>query len=436
MKKVFKIGFVLFIANFYQCNKIDPSNQTEFNSLAESYVKLVLKIGLYDSDYVDAYYGPEEWKPEPLKNDSNPVFPYQTYKNEVNGLIHRLEKMNLNRFHSIRRLRYEFLNKQLLSVRAQIELLAGNKMTFDEESKLLFDIVAPAYDTKTFDHIFTAIDTLLPGEGSVSQRWKAFDKMFLVESEKADTLFRTSLTECRKRTLEHIQLPQNENFTVEYVQDKPWGAYNWYKGDYQSLLQFNTSTESSVFSILHTASHEGYPGHHVNYSLMDKHLFHDKKWIEFSIYPLYSPSSLIAEGLASYGLEMIFTEPERIDYEKQVLFPLAGLDTSKVDLYHQIRELLKPRSGASIYIAREYLDGYCSKDEAILFIEKYLNMPHEDAKAYLEFFEQYRSYIVNYKLGYDLVKNYVEKTDDPRGRWKRFNDLLCTPRTASSLVQY
>src|SRR5687768_17113723 len=30
--------------------------------VAERYVKLVLALGLHDADYVDAYYGPPEWR--------------------------------------------------------------------------------------------------------------------------------------------------------------------------------------------------------------------------------------------------------------------------------------------------------------------------------------------------------------------------------------
>jgi hypothetical protein len=42
--------------------------ELKMNNIAEQYVKLVLEIGIYKPDYVDAYYGPEEWKPI---NDSN-----------------------------------------------------------------------------------------------------------------------------------------------------------------------------------------------------------------------------------------------------------------------------------------------------------------------------------------------------------------------------
>ncbi len=32
------------------------------DTIAEGYVKLVLAVGQHDADYVDAYYGPPEWK--------------------------------------------------------------------------------------------------------------------------------------------------------------------------------------------------------------------------------------------------------------------------------------------------------------------------------------------------------------------------------------
>jgi hypothetical protein len=39
------------------------SAQTD-DAAAEAYVKLVLGVGTHDPDYVDAYYGPPEWRTE------------------------------------------------------------------------------------------------------------------------------------------------------------------------------------------------------------------------------------------------------------------------------------------------------------------------------------------------------------------------------------
>ena len=40
------------------------------DEIAESLVKLVLAVGQHDADYVDAYFGPEEWRLE--AEDSSP----------------------------------------------------------------------------------------------------------------------------------------------------------------------------------------------------------------------------------------------------------------------------------------------------------------------------------------------------------------------------
>ena len=40
------------------------AQDTTMNTLAERYVRLVLAVGQHDADYVDAYYGPPEWRKE------------------------------------------------------------------------------------------------------------------------------------------------------------------------------------------------------------------------------------------------------------------------------------------------------------------------------------------------------------------------------------
>ena len=42
-----------------QAPPVDP-----LRSIAERYVRLVLAVGQHDGDYVDAYYGPPEWRRE------------------------------------------------------------------------------------------------------------------------------------------------------------------------------------------------------------------------------------------------------------------------------------------------------------------------------------------------------------------------------------
>jgi hypothetical protein len=58
----------------------------------------------------------------------------------------------------------------------------------------------------------------------------------------------------------------------------------------------------------------------------------------------------------------------------------------------------------------------------------------ERARQRTDFFDTYRSYVINYNLGKDLVANYIERDNaDIDERWKRFENLLSSPMTASDL---
>jgi hypothetical protein len=59
------------------------------------------------------------------------------------------------------------------------------------------------------------------------------------------------------------------------------------------------------------------------------------------------------------------------------------------------------------------------------------------AEQRTRFFDEYRSYVINYNLGKDLVKVYIESrggTDgEPARRWQEFLKLLGSPRLPSGL---
>ena len=92
------------------------------NNTAQDYVKLVLKIGQYDPDFVDAYFGPEEWKPkeEIDEADSKAV---ENLNNEVDRLLNELEQLAQYKADELLTLRYRYLYKQLLAAKTRIMML-------------------------------------------------------------------------------------------------------------------------------------------------------------------------------------------------------------------------------------------------------------------------------------------------------------------------
>ena len=411
--------------------------ESKMNGIAEQYVKLVLETGEYYPGYVDAYYGPKEWLPTKDTSYEIDSTIINSLNQKTDDLLNKLESLKDYKATEIETLRYRFLYKQLLSVKGMILIIAGGTFPFDQEAKILYDADPPHFTDDHFQKILDKLDKLVPGTGNLQKRVNAFRNNFFIPNDKLDTIITTAINECRRRTLKHIVLPPNENFKVEYVKDKPWGAYNWYKGNYFSLIQINTDLPADIDRAIGLASHEGYPGHHVFNVLLEKNLVKNRNWVEFSVYPLFSPISLLAEGTANYGVNVIFPGNDRTEFERKVLFPLAGLNTADADLYYKILNLLKELSYAGNEAARNYLDGKRTKDQTIAYLQKYLLFTKEKAEKRLAFIEQYRSYVINYNLGEDIVKNYIEKNggtiENPERRWKLFKQLISLPQTPSEL---
>ena len=334
-------------------------------------------------------------------------------------------------------LRRDYLKRQLEALRARVRMLEGAKLTFDEESQALYDAVAPAHPDSYFEATLKEIAPALPGDGPLVDRYDAFRSRFIVPADRLSRVFDRAIAECRERTLPHVQLPANESFTVEYVTGKPWSGYNWYQGNYRSLIQVNTDLPIYIDRAIDLACHEGYPGHHVYNALLEKHLVRDRGWVEFSVYALFSPQSLIAEGTANYGIEVAFPGDERLAFERDVLFPLAGLDGSQAAAYAKMRALVDRLSYAGNEAARKYLNGERTRTQTVDWLTRYAMMPAAAAEQRTRFFDTYRSYVINYNLGKDLVKQYVESrggvASQPARRWQEFVRLLASPRLPSAL---
>lgn len=403
------------------------------DELARDYVRLVLSLGLHDPDAVDAYYGPAALQEQ--ARAAATTLPDLT--REVARLTSDLADLDAPHGDmDARRLR--MLRVQVRALGMRVAMRQGRVVPFDEETAAIYDVVAPTHDAAHFETLLQALAAALPGAGPVPARYESFRAGFVIPPERVDVVFRAAIDACRARTRAHVELPQGERFTLEYVKDKPWSGYNWYQGDYRSVIQVNTDLPIFIDRALDLACHEGYPGHHVYNVLIEQHLVRERGWMEWSVYPLFSPQSLIAEGTANFGIAVAFPDAERLAFERDVLFPRAGLDPAQAARYQEVQRLAARLSYAGNEAARRYLDGKASADEAVSWLERFALMSHDRAVQRVRFFDRYRSYVINYNLGEDLVEAFVDRqggTDaNPSRRWDVFADLLRVPRLPSELA--
>ena len=400
------------------------------DTIAEDYVKLVLAVGQHDADFVDAYYGPPEWK----KGADASKVPMTDLSANAAALSAVLQKQPAPG-DEMAKLRRQYLRRQLAAVSARLRMLRGERLTFDEESQALYDATAPTQPESHFEQILASLEKRFPGTGPLVERYDAYRRAFIIPKEKLDQVFKTAIAACRERTVKQLALPAEESFTVEYVTGKSWSGYNWYQGNFRSLIQVNTDLPVYIDRAIDLACHEGYPGHHVYNVLLEKHLVRDRGWKEFTVYPLFSPQSLIAEGTANYGIAVAFPGDERIEYERKVLFPAAGLDPNRVREYYEVQALVDKLAYAGNEAARRYINKEIDATQAAEWLERYALMPRARAQQRVRFFDQYRSYVINYNLGKDMVAKYIEgKADnDATRRWQEFGKLLSSPRLPSGL---
>ena len=419
---------VVFIAALFGVTA--TLGQGDVDRVAQEYVKLVLAVGQHDTDYVDAYYGPPEWK----KAAESSKVPLAELGKRAANLATSLDN-EPQPGDELSRLRLQYLKRQLASASARIRMLGGERLSFDDESKALYDAEAPSLPESHFAEVLAQLEKRFPGKGPLVDRYDTWRRAFVIPKEKLDQVFKTAIAACRERTLQHLTLPPEESFTVEYVTGKSWSGYNWYQGGYRSLIQVNTDLPVYIDRAIDLACHEGYPGHHVYNVLLEKHLVKDRGWKEFTVYPLFSPQSLIAEGTANYGIAVAFPGEERVAYERKVLFPVAGLDPARAAEYYEVQALFEKLAYAGNEVARRYLNREIDAAQAAAWLEKYALMPRARAEQRVRFFDQYRSYVINYNLGKDMVAKYIEgkSAGDAKKRWEEFGRLLSSPRLPSGL---
>lgn len=407
------------------------ASRTLLDPIAEAYVHLSLEIGEHEPGYIDAYYGPDEWAQQAKRAPR----PLPELRAAAEALQQRLAKVDDAELAPLEVRRKHLLAAQLTAARTRMAMRIGEKLDFEHEAEGLYALHPRLKPLADYDPVLQRLEAVFPGDGPLWQRVDTFASTTAIPADKLQAVMRASIDECKRRTLQHIALPAEEKFSLELVTGQPWSGYNWYKGNATSLIQINTDLPVLMSRAVDLGCHEGYPGHHVLNMLLEQRLSKERGWIEFTVYPLYSPMSLIAEGSANFGIELAFPGTEKQVFEHDVLYPLAGLDTALAARDAQLQQARSELAGARLTIARDYLDGRIDRAQAVLLAQKYQLMSPQRAEQSIAFTDRYRSYVINYGLGLDLVREYVDAAGKtPQARWSAMERILSEPTLPADLL--
>lgn len=289
--------------------------------------------------------------------------------------------------------RRRWLRAQLRALAARAAQRAGTALPLQDEMRTLYAVREPPLDRpEHFAQVRQEIERLLPGPGDGAARLDAFEQRVTVPAPRVPAVFERALAECRARTRTRITLPPGEAVSVRYVVGESWSGFSAFLGQGRSEVSVNTGYPLTVDRVLQLACHEGYPGHHAINVLRDTQARAGRP--ELAAVPLFTPDAFETEVIATHAAALVFTDAERTAFERETLFPLAGLDPALAGTHVAVASLidrLAPSIGA---VLTQYLSGGLGFVEAHWRLQQDALMQHP--RATLEFARTYRGFSLAY----------------------------------------
>ena len=398
----------------------------------KDYILLALRIDkaferLDDGPFVDYFYGPAELI---ARAENEPASPVEDLARAAIALGDSLPSQGFERK------RADFLEKHVRAMEALCRKLAGQKLVLQEEIQQCLDIQPVWKSEAEFEQVLALLDEALPGAGDLRRRYRTLLERTVLPSDQSELilpLMQHMLAEARRRTQRFVELPEGEKLEIYTIREKPYGAANWYLGCYRSRLELNIDRPVNLFALLYQMCHEGYPGHHTEFALKEKHLFHDRGYMEQSIFIL-GPQLVVAEGIASLALEMIFTPNEIANWITEQIYSELGIKVNDMDLPKLIQVLtanMLDDLGGNLVIM---IHGGHSDEEIVEYALAYTPHTEEQVRRLLQSLKSplKQVYAFTYSQGKRLMQPLLQ--DDNRVRV--FRRLLTEPVYPSLLTEW
>ena len=378
---------------------------------AQSYLLLGLRLGRHVDGLVDSYYGPAELKAQVDAEEL--VAPGQLVE-DASALHGSLDD--------------GYLRDLVHGCWTYARVLAGEGMSYSDEVEGSYGVRPQRTPEAVFERIHAELDALLPGHGPLEERRRAWRDRHLCPGDKAVAALGDLLPLLRARTLEVVDLPDGESPVVEPVQDEPWWAFNYYLGSLKSRVALNVDLPTTGLDLIHLAAHEVYPGHHTEGSVKEHLLVRGQGLVEESIALVPTPGSLLSEGIAEIGADIVLDDAAR--EEAYAILRRHGVELPDPDLARRIGDAIDRLRTVSLNAALMIFEDGTSLEDAQDYVQHWtLNTPEQAAQS-IRFVTDptWRAYTITYSAGRELCGAYVD--GDPA----RFTRLLTEQVRVSELV--
>ncbi len=388
---------------------------------------LVHRIDKHNKGYVDFYIGPKKIR---KIVDNEVIISPNKLLIDCKALQKDLFKQGYDKKREL------YLEKMFTAMRTSIEILNGIEIPIKEQFLRLYDVVLQPIKESELDNLKEEFNAAYGGPGSLENRMSDLRVRRTVPEGKVFELFKKALDITRERTKELFVnfLPQKERIVIELVNNNDevkWAYYNWYKGNFCSRIEVNPNYNMYWTAFLYAAAHEGYPGHHTEFTIKERVLYRELDQFEHSILLLHSPKLILSEGIAELAVEVLFSNREAVEISLREFCPDSSNEDSLEIMMAQNKVKRKLTLFWYSFAYHALIDKY-KDEELIRYGTNFEIVNKENIKVQLKKLSDpvYSKNAFMYNLGSNLIKHKYGELPSI----KDFRYLLVNPILPSDLI--
>lgn len=401
--------------------------------IARDYLLLALRLDQHIPGLVDGYFGPANLK---AMVDTEQLRSPARLREDAAALRDRLTT------EVVAPDRRAWLDAQLVALETQARALAGDGLAYLEYVARCFAYAPPRRPDAEFETAAASLDSLVPGDGSLTDRLEAWDARFEIPIDRLPAILSWLVERFRTRAATLFGLPDGEDLRVSLVTGQPWTGYNWFDGGRRSRVDINTDLPTRVAGLVGTVAHETYPGHHLEHAWKEADLVDGAGRLESSILLINTPECLISEGLADLGRRFAVPADDNADllvelYERAGL-PIAADRAAAQEAARRTLALAPHRDRLAAIRGNaailRHADGR-SHDEVLAYLRDVGRYSSAIAAKRLEFIEHplWRTYVFVYAEGEAMLARWVDAVPEDE-QAARFGRLLHEQLTPAAII--
>ena len=392
--------------------------------IAREYVLLGLRFDRLSEGFVDAFTGDPALRRQ-VEDEARPL--PVALAAQARSLLAELPSSGLGED------RIAFLRAQLTGLECSARKLAGQDVTFVDEVEAYFGVRIGLGDEEDYAAAHARLDALLPGQGSLAERYAAYRSADECPPDRLEAIVRDLSGALREVVRTGYGLPPDETVEYQIVTDEPWSGFNYYLGRYRSRVAINADLPHRLSQLPHLVAHESYPGHHTEHCRKERGLVGAGGRVEHTVFLVNTPECLVAEGLADLGIPATIGAgwgPWAQELYADLRLPFDGALAERIT--DAVHGLDRARQDAALLLH----DRGASPDEVVAYLCRWMLVPEKRARQALRFLSHplWRAYTSTYVEGYRLLSRWLEARPAGQPVGERFVRLLDEPLTPSRLA--